>query len=95
MPRFTDKIAIVTGAAGGMGRAIALELARDGATVVVSDLFEAPRTGTPQSEGTAPTHELIESKGGKAEFFKADVTKEADVKALVAFAVEKFGKLDM
>lgn len=77
-----DKSAIVTGAAGGIGRAAALLLAREGAGVLVVDLNAA------EGEETA---ELIRSGGGRAVFRKADVAKEAEVCAAVQQAAEAFG----
>jgi NAD(P)-dependent dehydrogenase (short-subunit alcohol dehydrogenase family) len=81
------KVAIVTGAGGGgSGRAIALRLAREGATVVVNEI-DIP--------GGYETVRLIEAEGGKAAFFLASVMAENEVKALVAFAESKFGGLDI
>jgi NAD(P)-dependent dehydrogenase (short-subunit alcohol dehydrogenase family) len=83
-----DKAGLVTGAAGGIGRATALAFAREGAAgVVVSDLESR------QAEGEE-TVALIEEAGGKALFVGGDVTRAPDQEALVAAAVDAFGRLD-
>jgi NAD(P)-dependent dehydrogenase (short-subunit alcohol dehydrogenase family) len=79
------KVALVTGAGGGIGRAAAEAFARSGASVMVSDVNEA---------GGAETVALIEAAGGKAAFVRCDVSKADEVKAMVAATVEKFGGLD-
>jgi len=79
------KVALVTGASGGIGRAAALVFARSGASVLVSDVNEA---------GGAETVALVEELGGKAAFFCCDVATTEQVKAMVAAAVETFGGLD-
>ncbi|SNX58283.1 NAD(P)-dependent dehydrogenase (short-subunit alcohol dehydrogenase family) [Streptomyces sp. TLI_55] len=84
--RFTGRTALVTGAGSGIGRAVALALAAEGAQVVV-----AGRRPEPLSETVA----LIEKAGGKALAVTADVTDAADVQALVAAAVDRFGSLDV
>jgi NAD(P)-dependent dehydrogenase (short-subunit alcohol dehydrogenase family) len=91
MPRLSGRIAIVTGANSGIGRAIALAYAGEGASVICSDLNE--NSGPTSTE--EPTHAKILKDGGKAAFVKADVTIEAEVEALVAAAVAQFGRLDM
>lgn len=87
--RLADRTAIVTGAAGGIGKAIALRFAEQGATVIVADLTEEPR------EGGAPTVETIRAAGGRAEFLTCDVTRAADLEAAVARAVALGGRLDV
>ncbi|MGH7022870.1 MAG: SDR family NAD(P)-dependent oxidoreductase [Caulobacteraceae bacterium] len=85
--RLADRIAIVTGAGGGgCGREIAHSLARVGATVIVSDIDEA---------GGLQTVRTIEAAGGRASFLRADVRREAEVKALIAHAEETYGGLDI
>ncbi len=79
------KVALVTGAAGGIGRAAAEIFAREGATVVVSDL---------QEENGQQTVELIKQAGGEASFIRCDVSKAADVERLVAQVVANYGRLD-
>lgn len=81
-----DKVALVTGAASGIGRATALALARAGASVVVVDLNE---------EGGQETVRLIEAEGGRAAFVRVDVTRWEDLERMVAFAEETFGGLDI
>lgn len=78
------KVALVTGAGGGIGRAAAEVFARSGASVMVSDVNEA---------GGAETVALIEAAGGKAAFVRCDVSNAEQVKAMVAATVEKFGGL--
>jgi NAD(P)-dependent dehydrogenase (short-subunit alcohol dehydrogenase family) len=81
------KAAVVTGAAGGIGRGVALELAREGAAVLVSDLAGA-------SAGGEETVALIEAEGGTAAFTPCDVTSADDCAALVDTALDRFGRLD-
>ena len=79
------KVALVTGAGGGIGRAAALAFVRSGAAVLVSDVNDA---------AGAETVSLIEAEGGRAVFQHCDVGDSAQVKAMVAAAVEAFGRLD-
>src|SRR4051794_40675649 len=79
------KIALVTGAGSGIGRATSLEMARSGAKVTVSDVNE---------DGGRETVDTIEQEGGEAIFVRADVGSEADVAGLVRTTVETFGRLD-
>ena len=80
------KSIMITGAAGGLGSAMARLLAKNGATVFILDL---------DGEKGEATAAEIRAAGGRAWFFRADVTSEADWKAAVDFAVEKAGKLDV
>lgn len=79
------RVALVTGAASGIGRASALAFAEVGAQVVVADVDET---------GGAETVAAIEAAGGEAVFVPADVTDDGQVEALVAGAVARFGRLD-
>lgn len=88
-----DRVAIVTGASSGNGRAIALALASQGARLVCSDLDPAVKSGGYEKSQT-PTHELI-AQNGQAVFKKADVSAGADVRSLVELAVETYGRVDM
>jgi NAD(P)-dependent dehydrogenase (short-subunit alcohol dehydrogenase family) len=85
MASLAGRVALVTGASSGIGRAAALAFAREGARVTVSDVAV---------EGGEETVRLIEGKGGEAGFVRADVSREADVEALVAETVRRFGRLD-
>jgi NAD(P)-dependent dehydrogenase (short-subunit alcohol dehydrogenase family) len=87
---FEGRVAIVTGAGGGLGRAYALELARRGARVVVNDLGGA-RDGTGHSDSAAKVVAEIEAEGGTAMANGASVTDLAQVEAMVAKAKEAWG----
>jgi NAD(P)-dependent dehydrogenase (short-subunit alcohol dehydrogenase family) len=78
------KVALITGAASGIGRATAIAAAREGAKVLVVD-------AVPAGEDTV---KLIKDAGGEAAFHKCDVTRAAEVEATVAAAVKLFGRLD-
>jgi len=79
------KVAIVTGAGSGIGRASAQAFAREGAKVVVADVVV---------EGAKQTVDMIRDSGGEATFVRCDVSKAVDVEALVKAAVDKYGRLD-
>jgi NAD(P)-dependent dehydrogenase (short-subunit alcohol dehydrogenase family) len=81
--------AVVAGAASGIGRAIALRFAAEGAFVVLGDLAPEPRGGG------QPTEQAIRAAGGQADFLRADVSRWADLQALVARAVAQTGRLDV
>jgi len=85
VPALAGRVALVTGAASGIGRAAALAFAREGARVVVSDVA---------AEGGDETVRLIKAAGGEAGFVRADISREADVTAMVDETVGRFGRLD-
>ena len=87
---FENRVAIVTGAGGGLGRAYALELARRGAKVVVNDLGVA-RDGSGSSDSAERVAEKIRAAGGTAMANGASVTDLEQVEALVASATEQWG----
>lgn len=89
--RLQDKVAIITGAASGIGRAAAIVFAREGAKVVAADLQEASRLASE----TPPTVEAIQAAGGQAAFIKTDVTRREQVEALVAETLRRFGQIDI
>jgi len=89
MARLKDHTAIVTGAASGIGRAIAIRFAAEGAYVLLADLAENPRGG-----GT-PTLDVIREAGGTADFLKADVSRWDDVQSLVNHVASQRGRLDV
>jgi NAD(P)-dependent dehydrogenase (short-subunit alcohol dehydrogenase family) len=82
---FATKVAFVTGAACGIGRAAALAFAREGAAVIAADVSEA---------GNQETVRLVEAQGGRAVAVGCDVTSEADIKAALDKGIAIFGRLD-
>jgi NAD(P)-dependent dehydrogenase (short-subunit alcohol dehydrogenase family) len=82
---FAGKVAFVTGAASGIGRAAALAFAQAGASVVLADLSEA---------GNQETARLVEQQGGRALAVMCNVTRTEDVNAALERAIETFGRLD-
>jgi 3-oxoacyl-[acyl-carrier protein] reductase len=84
--RVQDKSIIVTGSGGGIGAGIARRLAAEGASVMVNDINAAL--------GEAVVADIVKA-GGKASFFAADVTRSEDMQALVAAAVQRYGRLDV
>jgi NAD(P)-dependent dehydrogenase (short-subunit alcohol dehydrogenase family) len=81
-----DKVAVVTGAGSGIGRATALALARNGAVVVLGNRN--------REQGQAVVREIV-AQGGSADFLRTDVAHEQEVQALVGHAVARFGRLDL
>jgi NAD(P)-dependent dehydrogenase (short-subunit alcohol dehydrogenase family) len=86
MDRLNGKVAIVTGGGGGIGGATARALAREGASVLVVDVNE---------EAAAAVAGGIRDAGGVAENFRADLSQEQDVEAVIAEVVKRFGRLDV
>ena len=86
MGRLDNKVAVITGAASGMGRATAMRFAQEGAAVVAADL---------NSQGGELVVSEIAAAGGQAVFQRTDVTSEADIAALIDRAVRQYGHLDI
>jgi NAD(P)-dependent dehydrogenase (short-subunit alcohol dehydrogenase family) len=85
--RLKDRIALITGADSGIGRAVALAFAREGADVAIGYLS--------QEEDARETSEIVESAGRKAITIAADIGSEAQAKALVDQTVQRFGRIDI
>ena len=86
MNRLEGRVALVTGAASGIGKATAARLSAEGAAVLITDI---------QVEAGEATVKELNDAGGRAAFFKHDVTSESDWEAACARAVEEFGSLDI
>ncbi|MCY4582559.1 MAG: SDR family NAD(P)-dependent oxidoreductase, partial [Chloroflexi bacterium] len=84
--RLTGKVAVVTGAESGIGRATSRLFAREGAKVVCTDIAE---------RGDPRTDRLIEADGGEAHFLLGDVSQKAVCEEMVSAAIDRFGGLDV
>ena len=82
--RFKDKVAIVTGSGRGLGKGIAMKLAEEGAKVVIADMAAADDT----------VAEIV-AKGGTASAFAVNVSKQEEVQALIKYAIDTYGTLDI
>ena len=83
---YTGKVAFVTGAGGGIGRAGALAFAREGASVVAADVSE---------QGNQETARMIDELGGRALAVTCDVARVGDVRSALDKTIEAFGRLDI
>jgi NAD(P)-dependent dehydrogenase (short-subunit alcohol dehydrogenase family) len=83
--RLANKVTIITGAGGGMGRVAAQMFAKEGAKVVVAEYGEA---------AGQETVDLVRAAGGDASFVKVDVSREADARGMVEHAISTYGRLD-
>ena len=84
--RFENKVAIITGAASGIGRAAALQFAREGAQVTICDI---------NLEGVAEVEQLVREAGVECLAMKVDVRNQAEIDACVNATIEKFGTIDI
>jgi meso-butanediol dehydrogenase/(S,S)-butanediol dehydrogenase/diacetyl reductase len=84
--RLHDKVSLITGAASGIGAATAKTFAREGAAVVVADLND---------DGGHRIVDQIRDGGGSAEFVHVDIGQPREVEAMIKFAVDRFGRLDL
>lgn len=84
--RLKDKIVIITGAGGGIGRASALRFAREGAKVVIHGRRE---------DNTSKTLEMVKAAGGDGIYVLGDVQKEEDIRRLIDTAIETYGRIDI
>ena len=87
---FSGETVVVTGAASGIGRAVARAFGDAGATVVVADVRETPK----DLEETVPTHELVEDRGGTATYVETDVTDPTQIESVIE-AARTFGGVDV
>lgn len=103
--RLTGRVALVTGSSSGLGQAIALAFAQEGAVLFCVDLYPAERNAVNPSTGKADdlnnrvggqgTHEKIRQAGGEATYHRADLTKARDVELAVRACVSRYGRLDI
>lgn len=83
--RLENRVALITGGAGGIGRATALRFAHEGAAVALTDV---------DLEGARQVHDEIEANGGRAMAFQANIINRAEVEEMIASILKKFGRLD-
>ncbi|KAF2204062.1 putative short chain type dehydrogenase [Delitschia confertaspora ATCC 74209] len=92
--RLASKIAVITGTSSGLGRAIALAFAREGATVTCSDI-NPNSINFKSGEPDTATHNKIIEQGGKSIFVKCDTSRSEDVQNLIKKTVEESGRVDI
>lgn len=92
--RLLNKVCIVTGSSSGLGRAISLAYAQEGAIVVCVDLRPGARQEI-KSEQEIETDVLIRQQGGQSMFIKADVSNAAEVEAMVNATTARYGRIDV
>ncbi|CAG8119182.1 unnamed protein product [Penicillium salamii] len=90
--RLQDKVAIVTGSSSGIGRAIAIRYAQEGAKLICADLTPTARS---KDEASITTQDLIVQAGGKALFVQTDVSDATSMENVVTVAVKQHGRLDI
>lgn len=88
--RLDNKIAVITGASSGIGRAIALAFASEGATLICSDIRETPHASDVQTTASAASQ-----LGANAIFVTCDTTSSSDIQALIQTAVQRHGRIDI
>lgn len=89
--KLEDRTAVITGGASGIGRGTAIEMAKEGADIVVGDVREAPL----RADEDATTVEKVRELGREAVYCECDVSDEAEVQALIETANEEFGGIDI
>lgn len=88
MKRLEGKVAVITGSSTGIGKACAIRFAEEGASVVIND-FEADDSLAKE------VLEIIRNKGGKAEYFRADVRSKSSLRDLIDFSIKLYGKINV
>lgn len=93
--RLADRVAVVTGASSGNGRAIALRLAQEGASVVIADLSKSARPEGFEADIDVDTDDVILAHDGQATFIEADVCSQSSMDEVAKHAASTYGRLDI
>ncbi|CAN9192296.1 unnamed protein product [Alternaria alternata] len=93
--RLQNKIAVITGASSGIGRATALAFASEGASLVCSDLHETARQEYATDTSPLTTVQAVQKLGAKAIFVKCNTTSSTEVEALIQATVKEYGRIDI
>mgnify|MGYP001301467643 FL=1 len=84
--RLHKRVAVITGAGSGIGRATAVRFAAEGASVVVAEI---------NVRGGEETVRIVREQGGEASFIQTDVAQESAIQAMIDFALQSYGSLDI